>query len=578
MLVNHNHSSSFNRVKMTMTVTSTVISIILMHGVQANADSTTASQQTTQQATTNNTTSNATDSSTSMTTNASSNVDTSKNTDSNSSTLAASQTVTNTNQQSVSGSTTDAAKTTTKDPAKQAANAGNSSSTNVSQQQASANFNESTASTAYLMKGVNVYDATTGTTVKQVTTDNNIQILRQADSTDGRVFVELKDSKVIGYVDAAAIQSTPQVVNDDNGVTHYTRADLDSIIDSLNNSNVWAPKVESGTLNSDITGLALHNNQTGEDVKLKVWDSWPVENQDGTVADYHGYRLVIGLTAPADNSTDWYYGKMGLFAQKIGGSDDISSWQYLGNVFNTFGEGADLTNDQYLKYMEAEWSGSTVMVNANDDSLRFFYTNYGTKGQILTTAKVYVEPKDSFDWNSGLIIDHSKTTDHKSIFAGDGSTYQTAAQDGGFLTSFGDAIALRDPHVVYSGGEAYLAFEAATGLDDGYQGVNNIYNKAYYGMSDTDFQKSLLYFLNNKGSAAYDKAVLGNAAIGIVKLKDDFTVSQIEKPIVAFNGITDEVERPNLFERDGKWYLFVTAHGWHMSTDNVRITLGEMAK
>ncbi|MDQ7861442.1 glycoside hydrolase family 68 protein [Peribacillus frigoritolerans] len=33
------------------------------------------------------------------------------------------------------------------------------------------------------------------------------------------------------------------------------------------------------------------------------------------------------------------------------------------------------------------------------------------------------------------------------------------------------------------------------------------------------------------------------------------------KPLIVSNTVTDEIERPNIFKKDGKWYLFTSSRG-----------------
>ncbi|CAK1226541.1 glycoside hydrolase family 68 protein [Fructobacillus tropaeoli] len=440
----------------------------------------------------------------------------------------------------------------------------------------SLNFDDTQATSAYLQKDAQLFSDSEGTNVIFTVTDSNVEILAQSTDVNKRLLVKIKSNNVVGYVDQNSVNKQPQVVNNDNGVSHYTRADMNAIPDALKNSSVWAPTYDSTNLSKDLTNVVQYNATTGQNETQKVWDSWPVENTDGTVANYHGYHLVVGLTAPAN--ADWYYAKMGLFAQKISSeSSDISSWSYLGNVFNQFGEGQNAsTNDAYLSKMLSEWSGSTVLLNNEDQSLRFFYTNFSTAGQVLTTAQVFVSPKDGQNWDSGLTIDHTKTTDHKTVFVGDGNFYQNESQSGGKLTTaLEDEVCLRDPHLVYSDGQPYLVFEGNTGSSTGFQGTDNLYNQAYFGTSGDSFNSDQSMLNNSANRFQYEKAYFANAALGLLKLNNDFTVATVEKPLITANGVTDELERPNLFEYQGKWYLFTATHGWHMASDNARITHGQ---
>lgn len=102
-------------------------------------------------------------------------------------------------------------------------------------------FNETDTTTAYLTKGTTLYKASTGTDVDSTINDNNVEVLLQKDPENGRILIEVKSSKVIAYVDASALSDSPKVVDDENGSSHYTRADMNAIPDALNNNNNVAP-------------------------------------------------------------------------------------------------------------------------------------------------------------------------------------------------------------------------------------------------------------------------------------------------------------------------------------------------
>ncbi|MDD9138251.1 glycoside hydrolase family 68 protein [Fructobacillus sp. CRL 2054] len=256
--------------------------------------------------------------------------------------------------------------------------------------------------------------------------------------------------------------------------------------------------------------------------------------------------------------------------------DDLSTWQFVGYVFNSKTEGiADKDYDQYLQHTGGEWSGSTVMMDSKDDTLRFFYANSykmnGVSAQALTTAQITLNPSDGKKWSSGLTIDHSKTTDHKTVFSGDGKIYQTPAQGEGKGAHFSDDLTLRDPHFVKDGDKYYLAFEGNTGPDYNYQGKNNFSNKAYYG-SSSYFKKESDRLKADTNSSEYEKTYFANGAIGKLELNKDFTVKKVMQPMVTGNATNDELERINLFKHDGRWYLFTSTWGFHMATDDEKIT------
>ncbi|MFC4760723.1 glycoside hydrolase family 68 protein [Fructobacillus durionis] len=352
--------------------------------------------------------------------------------------------------------------------------------------------------------------------------------------------------------------------------THYTRADLLSLSSQVKEKKYQAPQVTNTALMKDVPSGKVWDAATNKEEDVLVWDSWPVTDKDGNVADYHGYHIVIGLTAKGARQ-DSSGVKLGMYIQKASvKDDDISSWQYIGDVFNTFGEGRDKSKkDKYLDQIVSEWSGSTVQLNKNDNTLRVFYTNkVGKEGQAqaLTTAKIQVDPKDGQNWSSGLSINHAKASDHKTVFVGDGKYYQTVDQiekKNGVTDSF----AMRDPHIVVDGDKYYLTFEGNTGTKANYQGNNNFNNQAYYG-SDSLFKSEVERLKANKQSEEYARAYLSNSALGKLELNKDFTVKKVMKPMVTSNATHDMFERPNLVKYKGRWYLFTSVWGIYLASSD----------
>ncbi|MFC4760721.1 glycoside hydrolase family 68 protein [Fructobacillus durionis] len=356
----------------------------------------------------------------------------------------------------------------------------------------------------------------------------------------------------------------------------YTRSDMNNIPDLISNKKYLAPTIDHDSLKKNLPNARVYDSTTGKTVSMDVWDSWPVTNPDGTVANFHGYRLVVAQTAKNGRNTGSPT-KMGMFLQKDGAKqDDLSTWKFIGYVFNSTAEGvADNDYDQYFQHSIGEWSGSTIMMDSKDNTLRIFYANAfkmnGVFGQVLTTAKITLNPADGKKWSSGLVVDHSKTTDHKTVFSGDGKVYQTATQGEGKGAHFSDDITLRDPHFVQDGDKYYLAFEGNTGPAANYQGKNNFSNQSYYG-SESYFKKESERLKSNSNSPEYEKTYFANGAIGKLELNKDFTVKKVMQPMVTGNATNDELERINLFKHDGRWYVFTSTWGFHMATDDEKIS------
>lgn len=337
------------------------------------------------------------------------------------------------------------------------------------------------------------------------------------------------------------------------GILHLTRYDMVKVSKQQQNSAQFeVPQFDASTIKN------IPSAQ-GSD----VWDSWPLQNADGTVANYHGYHIVFALAGDPNNGNDTH---IYLFYQKVGDTS-LDSWRNAGRVF-TDGD-KFVPNDPYLKFQTQEWSGSATLTN--DGKVRLFYTDFsgspedggsGDSDQVITTSQVNLSQPDA----STLKVDGVQ--DHKSIFdAGNGTTYQNVQQfknEGLFIS--GDNHTLRDPHFVEDNGQKYLVFEANTGTADGYQGDQQLFNRAYYGGSYQFFQneKDQLLLSPKKPLAS-----LANGALGIVELNNDFTVKKVLKPLITSNTVTDEIERANVFKMNGKWYLFTDSRGSKMTINGI---------
>ncbi|MFH4377147.1 glycoside hydrolase family 68 protein, partial [Acinetobacter baumannii] len=88
-------------------------------------------------------------------------------------------------------------------------------------------------------------------------------------------------------------------------------------------------------------------------------------------------------------------------------------------------------------------------------------------------------------------------------------------------------------------------FEANTGTEDGYQGEESLFNKAYYGKSTSFFRQESQKLLQSDKKRT---AELANGARGMIELNDDYTLKKVMNPLIASNTVTDEIERANVFK------------------------------
>ncbi|MDT3424856.1 levansucrase [Paenibacillus forsythiae] len=347
---------------------------------------------------------------------------------------------------------------------------------------------------------------------------------------------------------------------EDYGFSHITRFDMLKIPEQQQSEQFKVPAFDASTIKN--IASAKGYDKSGNLIDLDVWDSWPLQNADGTVANYKGYQIVFALAGdPRDGNDTSIY----LFYKKAE-ENSIDSWKNAGRVFKD-SDKFD-ANDPILKYQTQEWSGSATLTP--DGKVRLFYTDFsgapwdggtGYGKQTITTAQVNLSEPDA----ATLKVDGVQ--DHKSIFDGDGTTYQNVQQfiDEGAYAS-GDNHTLRDPHYVEDKGRKYLVFEANTGTEIGYQGEDAFNNKEFYGGNKKFFEADREKLLQGPQKPL---ATLANGALGMIELNDDYTLKKVMKPLIASNLVTDEIERANVFKMNGKWYLFTDSRGSKMTIDGI---------
>lgn len=345
----------------------------------------------------------------------------------------------------------------------------------------------------------------------------------------------------------------------DYGFSHITRSDMLEIPKQQNNSKFQVPAFDASTIKN--IPAAVKYDENGNKIEMDVWDSWPLQNADGTVANYKGYEIVFGLAGDPNRGSDTF---IYMFYKKAG-DNSLNSWKNAGRVFKDTDK--LVPGDTILNNQAEEWSGSATMTSEGE--VRLFYTNrhpwdpdrgfYGK--QTLTTAQINVSQPSADTLN----IDGVE--DMKSIYDGkDGSIYQNVDITGFSKGDYNDNHTLRDPHYVEDNGHKYLVFEANTGTTTGYQGADSFLNSAYYGGNKHFFEAEKNKLL---ASPVKSFAEIANGALGIIELNDDYTFKKEMKPLIASNTVTDEIERPNVFKKNGKWYLFTSSRGSKMYIDGI---------
>lgn len=223
-----------------------------------------------------------------------------------------------------------------------------------------------------------------------------------------------------------------------------------------------------------------------------LWDFWPVQTASGSVAVVAGGELWFALSASREGQPESRHDRARLRLLRR----DAVGWSDLGHALpDGFGPGS------------REWSGSAVLT---DDQLTLYFTAAGRRGeapisfeQRLFETRATLSPDGRLrDWSIPV----------ESV-ASDGRDYVVADQaEGaiGTIKAFRDPGFFRDP----ADGAAYLLFTASLA-----------------------------------GSAS-----AFNGTIGIARQDGDGW--SLLPPLIHADGLNNELERPHVVVRDGRYYLF----------------------
>jgi levansucrase len=245
---------------------------------------------------------------------------------------------------------------------------------------------------------------------------------------------------------------------------------------------------------------------------LHVWDTWLLRNRDGTLAEIDGFRVIFSLTAPADLPP----GKRHDVATvRYFYSSDGRTWRTGGPVF-----------ERQEALGSRQWAGSAL---CDDGDLYCFYTAVGDENapgltyeqRIVGATGGSIETDDGRPYIEGPWF-------HEQILSPDGVRYERERQGSGMIYTFRDPWFFEDPGT----GETCLLFEANSPVTRG--------------SDDCDGDPARQEF---------------NGCVGLaVSPTGDPTSWELDDPLLDATCVNQEVERPHLVVRDGRYYLFASSH------------------
>lgn len=283
-----------------------------------------------------------------------------------------------------------------------------------------------------------------------------------------------------------------------------------------------------------------------------VWDSWPLTDEDANQYSVNGQEIIFSLVADRNLVFDerHVFAKIGYFYRPAGIPADErpenGGWTYGGLVFDE-GVTGQIFPDQSYSH-QTQWSGSARISKGGEIKLFFtdvaFYRNEDGSNRkpydpriALSVGKVHANK------NGVKLTGFDQVTD---LLQADGTYYQTGAQNEFF--NFRDPFTFEDPA---HPGETFMVFEGNSAMPR----ESATCTEEDLGYREGDPFAETVEQVNASG-ATYQ---IGN--VGLAKAKnEELTEWEFLPPILSANCVTDQTERPQIYMKDGKYYLFTISH------------------
>lgn len=281
-----------------------------------------------------------------------------------------------------------------------------------------------------------------------------------------------------------------------------------------------------------------------------VWDSWTLTDETAAQPSFKGWEVVFSLVADRRLGFDdrHTFARLGYFFRKADVAERPADggWTYGGLVFPDGASGA-IFEDQSFSH-QTEWSGSTRIFDGN--KLRIFYTAVafyrnedGSNRKPYDPRIVQSEGRIFADENGVWLTGFR---DQHDMLRADGTYYQTGAQNEFF--NFRDPFTFEDPA---HPGKTFMVFEGNTAAPRGErvcteEDMGYRTGDPYAETAAEVMDRGAHYQLANVGLAVADNAAL--------------TEWTFLPPILSANCVNDQTERPQIYIKDGKYYLFTITH------------------
>jgi len=240
-----------------------------------------------------------------------------------------------------------------------------------------------------------------------------------------------------------------------------------------------------------------------------IWDTWPLRTRSGEIATIDGWQVLISLTAPADVTPGERHD---IAEHRYFVSRDGREWTDCGPVF-----GDDALGTR-------QWAGSAMY---DDGECYFFYTAAGDadSDELTYTQRLAVGHGATISTGDGKPTIEGSWI-HEILLEPDGEWYETEAQSGEMTYTFRDPWFFEDPET----GRTHLLFESNTPP-----------------VSD------------DCGGKTDQQAF--NGCVGLaVSPSGNLLDWEFRPPIFDSVCVNQEIERPHVVHRKGRYFLFVSSH------------------
>jgi levansucrase len=274
-------------------------------------------------------------------------------------------------------------------------------------------------------------------------------------------------------------------VGGDEIVSRWTAAHVLAIAD--------APLPQAPVIGADSAGPLLPDHD--------IWDLWPLQNPDGSVAEIAGGALWMVLSAPrqADPGMRHDIARTRLLFRS---RDD---WQDCGLLF-----------PDDLNPGSREWSGS-AFYDSQSGSVTAYFTAAGRRGEAASSFEQRLFQATGKLDLSGPLPAIGKWGKVGALVTNDGMHYVDLAKDQGRP---GSIRGFRDP---------------------------------YWFRDPLDGHACILFTASQPGGTPDCSGVIG---IARAKHESDQSGFDLMPAIVSADGVANEMERPHMLARDGLYYLF----------------------